>query len=164
MNAVAPRLDCDRVREWASLDLDGELSDFERVLMDGHLALCADCSSFRASITGFTDRLRAVPLELSERPVVVRRSRRAISFRRVPAAAAALVVAVVGVATLLSSAELRGVTESAPWARPGDANDATNLIRQTGDQRPKILLQRRRVYQQPGPVRARQLRGGPVRG
>ena len=25
---------CDRAREWASLGLDGELSDFERVLLD----------------------------------------------------------------------------------------------------------------------------------
>ena len=31
MSAVAPRLECDRVREWASLQLDGELSVLDRM-------------------------------------------------------------------------------------------------------------------------------------
>src|SRR6266516_3461599 len=105
MSAVTPRLECDRVREWASLELDGELSEFERVLMDAHLSLCEECSRFRSSISAFTGELRAVSLEPSERPVVVRRSRRAVSFRRVPAAAAALLVATVGIASLLSSGD-----------------------------------------------------------
>src|SRR5438034_79014 len=53
MSAVAPRLECDSVREWASLQLDGELSEFERVLMDAHFAVCADCTQFRETIAGF---------------------------------------------------------------------------------------------------------------
>lgn len=164
MNAVRPRLECDRVREWASLDLDGELSEFERVLMDAHLALCADCREFRSSMGAFTSELRAVPLEASERPVVVRRSRRAISFRRVPAAAAALVVATVGVATLLTSSELRGVSESSPWEGAGVVSvDATNMVKQAGLHRAQVLQQRRRV-EHVETVRPGQLRGGPVRG
>src|SRR5436190_6528538 len=138
MSAVAPRLECDSVREWASLQLDGELSEFERVLMDAHFAVCADCTQFRESIAGFTSELRAVALEPSERPVVVRRARRAISFRRVPAAAAAVVVATVGVATLLTSSELRGVSQDAPWQQAGVISiDATSLVKQAGQQRPQ---------------------------
>jgi predicted anti-sigma-YlaC factor YlaD len=164
MSAVAPRLECDHVREWASLQLDGELSEFERVLMDAHLAVCAECTRFRESIAGFTSTLRAVSLEPSERPVVVRRARRAISFRRVPAAAAALVVATVGVASLFASAEFRGATENSPWAQSDAAADVggTNVMRQAGQHRRQILLARRQadrvVLVRPG-----QLGGGPVR-
>jgi hypothetical protein len=133
--------------------------------MDAHLALCADCMQFRESIAGFTSELRAVPLELSERPVVVRRARRAISFRRVPAAAAALVVATVGVATLLTSSELRGVSNGAPWEQAGAVSvDATNQLNQAGRQRPQVLQQRRRAFEKVVTVKPGQLRGGPVRG
>ena len=45
---------CERAREWASLELDGELSTFERALLDAHLEGCRTCTEFRSSISGLT--------------------------------------------------------------------------------------------------------------
>jgi predicted anti-sigma-YlaC factor YlaD len=104
---VRPPL-CDRAREWISLQLDGELSEFERVLLDGHLVHCADCTEFRAGGESISGQLRRAPLARLERPVVLpRRSR--VSARVLPvvgAAAAAVVVAVgstIGVSTVSRS-------------------------------------------------------------
>jgi len=93
---------CEQVRERVSLDLDGELSGFERVLVDRHLASCAGCKAFAAQAGSFTQRLRAAPLVELERPVSVpaRRSFRLETMRFAAAAAAALAV---GVGALVAS-------------------------------------------------------------
>src|SRR5688572_4306769 len=94
---------CERAREWLSLSLDGELSRFERALVDRHLSTCAECAAFGAELAAFTERVRATPLEPLAHPVAVpvRRTRRV--FRPAQAAAAALAVVAVGVGTLSSS-------------------------------------------------------------
>jgi predicted anti-sigma-YlaC factor YlaD len=103
---------CDRAREWISLQLDGELSEFERVLLEGHLANCADCSEFRADAASISSHLRLAPLTRLERPVVLPRRPR-VSARALPvvaAAAAAIVVAAgstLGVATVNRSDHVR---------------------------------------------------------
>ncbi|MEA2425156.1 MAG: hypothetical protein QOH13_1566 [Thermoleophilaceae bacterium] len=54
---------CERARLWASLRLDGELSELEGALLDAHVARCAGC---RAVVEGFgasTTALRSAPLE-----------------------------------------------------------------------------------------------------
>jgi predicted anti-sigma-YlaC factor YlaD len=85
---------CDRAREWISLELDGELSEFERIVLEAHAARCDDCRTFRLELRGISGELRAAPLERLGRAVVLprrpARSRRAIQF----AAAAAAAVAV----------------------------------------------------------------------
>jgi predicted anti-sigma-YlaC factor YlaD len=63
---------CDRARFWASLRLDGELSELEGALLDAHLGRCAAC---RAVVDGFdasTTALRSAPLERLA-PVAVHR-------------------------------------------------------------------------------------------
>ena len=53
---------CDRAREWATGDVDGELSSFERVLLNAHLAECPACREFHVAVNGFTELLREAPL------------------------------------------------------------------------------------------------------
>lgn len=113
---------CDRAREWASLKRDGELSDFEHALLAAHLARCADCRSFEADLAVLTGSMRATPLERRERSFTLPR-RRHVAFRglQVGAAAAAVVIAAVGLAgaggSLRSGDEAR---RNAALAQPGE--------------------------------------------
>lgn len=95
MGAVRGRsFECERAAEWISLDLDGELSEFERTLLGAHVAECPDCEAFRADVTAATHELRAAALEEPERAPYVPRRRRRTPVRLAPAAAAVAVVAV----------------------------------------------------------------------
>ena len=60
---------CDRARTWASLELDGELSEFERALLDSHVETCARCAVVVSEMRAFTETLRAAPLERPAAPV-----------------------------------------------------------------------------------------------
>ena len=53
MTAATGQL-CARARFWASLRVDGELSELEGALLDAHLGRCADCSAYAAGVTGTT--------------------------------------------------------------------------------------------------------------
>ena len=98
---------CDRTREWSALELDGELSEFERVLMRAHLDRCAECRAFAADVAEVAERLRVAPLEPLSRPVTLPVRRRVPAFRNVQvAAAAAVVLAAAGLGGLYGS--LRG--------------------------------------------------------
>jgi predicted anti-sigma-YlaC factor YlaD len=91
---------CDRAREYASLRLDGELSDFESALLDSHIERCPSCRAFAEDLLGVTARLRTAPLE---RPLIVMTlpQRRFAAVRRMQvSAAAAAVVSVVGIGAL----------------------------------------------------------------
>jgi anti-sigma factor RsiW len=55
---------CERARSWASLDLDGELSQFERVLLGAHMRRCAPCAAAATDMQRATALLRAAPLAL----------------------------------------------------------------------------------------------------
>jgi predicted anti-sigma-YlaC factor YlaD len=77
--------------------LDGELSEFEQVALDTHLTACAPCRAYGLSVADATTRLRAATFEQPEFPVVLpHRSRVRIPLRAAQAAAAAVVVAVIG--------------------------------------------------------------------
>lgn len=97
---------CDRARQWATADLDGELSRFERVLLSAHLADCPSCREFAAAIGGFTEMLRTAPPEHLERTIEIGRLRRRIGLRLAPAVAA-MAVTVVGLGSILASSDLR---------------------------------------------------------
>src|SRR5256885_8548405 len=84
---------CDRTREWASLRVDGELSEFEGRLLDDHLASCADCSDFAAGLAAHTTLLREAPLAPFRASLTLPRWRR-VPVRPLSVAAAALVAAV----------------------------------------------------------------------
>jgi len=97
---------CERARRWASADLDGELSSFERALLHDHVGRCAECRTFTDSVGGLTAALRTAPLEPFQ-GVVVSRPRRRI---HVPVAsiAVAMAVAAIGLGSLLASVQLKG--------------------------------------------------------
>jgi predicted anti-sigma-YlaC factor YlaD len=154
--------DCHRAREWASTELDGELSTFERVLLRAHFAGCASCSEFRAGIEGQTRALRAAPLEPFGRAIEVGRFRRRPRLRLAPAAAAAVAVAAVGFGSILGSSAVR--LNSVPVA-PLRAEAATGAFagRETMDLRTSAVLERLNAFQQTsGSSAGRSLRGGPV--
>jgi len=121
---------CDRARQWASLELDGELSGFERALLENHVAGCPSCAAFRAEIGGVTTALRAAPYEPFE-GIVLGRIRRRVGLRLAPAAAA-MAVAAVGLGSILASASFRGgpvahfAAEGVVNVNPSDANAAPN--------------------------------------
>jgi predicted anti-sigma-YlaC factor YlaD len=79
---------CVRVRGQISLDLDGELSHLERVMVAHHLERCGACAAFRDGLFAFTSELREAPLETPEHPIALPRLRR----RRLELRAAALSV------------------------------------------------------------------------
>ena len=96
MSAAQQSVFCDRVRAQVSLELDGELSQLERRMLDGHLARCADCRVFADGVRTFTTELRAAPLEMISRPVVMRLPRRFSPASGQVGLAAAVAIAVVG--------------------------------------------------------------------
>jgi ferric-dicitrate binding protein FerR (iron transport regulator) len=102
-----PSDECARAAEWVSLRLDRQLSDFEEVLLEAHLARCPDCEAVAASMIGLTRALRSTPLE---RPAFAfeapRRARgHAIGLLAASAAAAAAVVGLSGLISLQISSE-----------------------------------------------------------
>jgi anti-sigma factor RsiW len=111
---------CDRAHQWVSLELDGELSEFELTLLEAHVGRCDACRSFRADTHAITGALRRAHLEPILTPVSVTPRRRR-SFRLAPAAAAAAAVAV-ALGSVFSSLELRNTfTSSGP--QPAAAKD-----------------------------------------
>lgn len=62
MNANSGGQLCARARFWASLRVDGELSELEGALLDAHLGRCADCREFSAAAAGSALMLRNAPL------------------------------------------------------------------------------------------------------
>src|SRR3954447_8624655 len=84
---------CARARFWASLRLDGELSELESALLDAHLARCEACSAVAREFGASTHDLRARPLERVA-PVTIPRAR---SPRRVFVGAAIAAVVAAGV-------------------------------------------------------------------
>src|SRR5262245_57808441 len=95
---------CERSREWASLRLDAELSEFEQALLDAHLERCASCADYARNVTSATEALRRAEASALSAPIALPVRRRALSLRAVSAgAAAAAVFAAVGLGTLIGS-------------------------------------------------------------
>jgi len=97
---------CDRAREWASLRMDGELSELESALLEAHLKRCPSCASFALEVAAVALELRAASLERLEQPISLplRRTRTASSLRAVQlGAAAVLVAAAAGLGTLFGA-------------------------------------------------------------
>jgi predicted anti-sigma-YlaC factor YlaD len=107
-----PADECARASERVSLHLDGQLSEFEELLLDAHIERCPDCKAYAANVAGLTRALRSTPLE---QPSVTfappRRTRRPVTALLTASAAAA--VAVVGLNALV------GLHVFASQVRPG---------------------------------------------
>jgi len=88
---------CDRARHWISLRADGELSEFEGVMLAAHVCRCAECRAFRLDVDAMVSALRQAPLERLSRPIELpRRGRvRAASRLQHIGSAAAIIVVVI---------------------------------------------------------------------
>lgn len=105
---------CERTRGWASLALDDELSDFERSLLVGHVERCPECAAFVDDVRELTAELRAAEPALPFRPVTLPEHRR-VAFRSGQlAAAAAVLVAAIGLGTALSGSQSPAGPTGAP--------------------------------------------------
>jgi anti-sigma factor RsiW len=60
---------CDRARQWASLRVDGELSELESLMLERHVAGCDSCREWQQRVERTTELLRASPLEPPRRRV-----------------------------------------------------------------------------------------------
>ena len=109
---------CERARAWVSVRLDDEISELENALLDAHLRRCAACREFEASVGATVLALRARPLELIDHAVVVSGRRRVHMRSGAVAGVAAVVAAVVGVTTVLSTQAMKGPTAHAPTPIP----------------------------------------------
>ncbi|MDQ3822108.1 MAG: zf-HC2 domain-containing protein, partial [Actinomycetota bacterium] len=98
---ASPRT-CERARMWASLRLDGELSELERALLDAHLARCESCSVYVREIDAATTALRHAEPQHPAHPIALPLRRRVLRPVHVSAAAAMLALAV-GFGALVAS-------------------------------------------------------------
>ena len=105
MRHVRPK-SCDRARFWLSLQLDDELSGFERHLLGAHLRRCEDCRAYEVGVGVAAAVLRSEPFESLERPILLppAHSRfRVVRLTASVAAAAFVAVAVTGVFAVTGS-------------------------------------------------------------
>jgi predicted anti-sigma-YlaC factor YlaD len=99
---------CDRAREWVSLRLDDEISELEDALLEAHLRRCGACREYEANVRGAVLSLRTRPLERMDQPIVISGRHRALLRPASVARVAAVVAAVVGVTTVLSTQAAKG--------------------------------------------------------
>jgi predicted anti-sigma-YlaC factor YlaD len=91
--------DCAQARESVSLQLDGELSEFDLDRLETHLRICPACEAWADQVRDVTRQLRAASLELpEERFVLPRAGRRWTVSSAVALASAAAIVATMFVA------------------------------------------------------------------
>jgi anti-sigma factor RsiW len=107
---------CERARTWASLRLDGELSELERALLDAHLGRCPGCRAAVAGLDELTRAMRTSPLESPATPAVLPRLRARGSLRAFYAAAASTLVVVAGLtgAGLISAVHIVALSGAPP--------------------------------------------------
>jgi predicted anti-sigma-YlaC factor YlaD len=102
---------CARARFWASLRVDGELSELEGALLDAHLARCAECRAVADGFDGAAALLRSA--DRAPAPPVAIAVRR--SPRRLLASVAAASLLLLGiVAGSLVRGPLGGAASSTP--------------------------------------------------
>ena len=96
---------CSRAQAWASLELDGELSQLESVLLERHLERCAGCAVHVSDMRALAEALRTAPPEAPSAPVFVASSRssRAGALATKVAIAAALALAAGGLGVFAGS-------------------------------------------------------------
>ena len=93
---------CERTRAWASLELDGELSELEGLLFHEHVLSCEDCAAAVDDLHRITAIVRATPpAEPSRRGLefparVVRPRARPLALRALVAAAVIVLAAGLG--------------------------------------------------------------------
>lgn len=110
---------CERTREWISLELDGMLSSFEAALLRRHLRRCGECRLFAADVRDHTALLRAAPLE---RPAAIALPPARTRIGRSVAGVLGASVAAIAAAVLLTTMQ---VPTGGPSAAPTVASVPT---------------------------------------
>jgi predicted anti-sigma-YlaC factor YlaD len=134
---------CDRARRWASLRVDGELSELETALLDAHLGRCDGCRAFAREADGIAAALRAVAVERLDEPLAIAvaplRAPRAPRVRALQVAiAAALVLLASVVGSALGVASHSGASSTAKAQRhvavvaSGETADNLRRLRRAG--------------------------------
>jgi predicted anti-sigma-YlaC factor YlaD len=127
---------CERAREWASLQLDGELSELESAMLRAHTRRCSACAAYVLEVGAITATVRRAELQPVPHPIVLplRRSFGWVNRALQAGVATAAVVAVTaGLALQLGSTSPHGVLpngrlpENEITSGPNSENDA--LIR-----------------------------------
>jgi anti-sigma factor RsiW len=114
--------DCERVRGVISASLDGEVSEVEQATADAHLAVCAECQAYAASLAVTSHLLRAAPLEELDFPIVLPSHRlRLARTMQLGAAAAAVAATVFLSVTVGTSPNGGGLTSLSASAANGSA-------------------------------------------
>jgi hypothetical protein len=147
--ALTPRNSrCERARQWASLRIDGELSELEGALLDKHLDGCASCSTFAAGLTRTTEAVRAVPLEQPD--IVYPRFERPVI--RLPVGRRVAIVAVAAAAALgafVGSSLQKPAPDRAPGGPQLSFRTDQNLLRQLPHQTKRPAPQPAHIPGQP---------------
>jgi ferric-dicitrate binding protein FerR (iron transport regulator) len=142
---------CERVREWTSLRLDGELSPLEEELLERHLESCAECRVFEYDVRWATDVLRLTPQERPSRRVTIPAPERRVSRRRLTAVAAAAALAL----GALVGALVEGPASSTPADEPREISFLTGVQQDADDfrelPRTRILSPVQEPADQPNP-------------
>ena len=92
---------CERARGWASLRVDGELSELESALLQAHLGRCAACARFAGGVEYVAAALRTAPRERPEPRTLALPSRRRGAHALQASLATALVIAAGAAAALV---------------------------------------------------------------
>ena len=144
---------CAHARAWASLEVDGELSHLERVMLAAHLRRCADCTEIVEDVRATTALIRSTPLEQPQRRVELPdRHRRGVTFRIALAATLAALAAGLGV--------IAGVLESSS-SKPAPTGPDVALVT-PGARSPSEELRRQDIEGPKEPVFPPGRRGGNV--
>lgn len=98
-------IECERTRQWISVALDSELSQFERALVKNHVARCAGCRSFQQTATAVAAVVRSSPSERMSRELYLPVRRRVAwssptAVARLGSAAAAVMVSLISLGLL----------------------------------------------------------------
>jgi|SRR5438067_3955664 len=136
--------ECERICASISAEIDGELSEFESLLLRTHLDGCGTCREFEASAKFSATALRTAPLEPLTRPLALPSRRRHAFGLRVPSAAAAAVLMVVfgGVFESLHGGATRPSTIAVD-----DVQDIQAIAKRQQQANLAQLLARRALYQ-----------------
>jgi anti-sigma factor RsiW len=139
---VRPHL-CERARVWASLRVDGELSELEAALLGAHLERCAECRSFARGVDTVARGLRRVRLERPA-PLAVAVPRRRSTVRMLQFVAATAAVVAAGAAAALSGPSNPAPSAVKPVAMVA-AVESPDRLREL--RRPALIQQRKPAVQ-----------------
>jgi predicted anti-sigma-YlaC factor YlaD len=125
--------DCDRAREFVSVQLDGELTEHELDRLETHLRFCPECSAWAERVRDVTLCLREASVEVPADALVLPRHGR--TWRVGSAVAVASAAAVVATMFVGPGGHRASVTFRATTAGSRSPDSVGRLLRTPGLQR-----------------------------